>query len=643
MRFRILVVCAALAAAVVPVGAQGDIAGPITTRVAALLAPGGGTSGLYLKEVGGAALAGQNEDYVFEPASSIKVVIHLYAMRQVAMGNIALTDQVTKVDPPPANSSCPGAVNGTEQLQDALKKMMRYSDNAATKELMIQFGVDNLNDFAHNTLGLGNTTFHTSPDPPGFNAIGCQASGATNVDDNTTRLLDLDAIYEGVADGALLSGADRDTFYERMAGTEMFADEGYDFTGILPAIQSIAAAEAPASVNTPELTEWENQLQENAKGGSYTRCVNNACTDIREWLIMAGWAQLPTCNAGSFSHKNYVYGVFISDSEDTSYFTGKQTAAEKAFANDAEPLREQIHNALANWDGCFETDPPTITLSVHAGDNLDLSTGWYNQATSGIDGVRLDYHFADASGIKGFSCVSPTFFANLAGNPTSYDTSKTLTDGQYAASCGALDHWENSGAGPGSTTFPFNVNVDQTPPTVQCGSTPTLTLGGPAGSITATVTDTTSGPSAANVSAPAADTSSAGLKSAPIMGNDVAGNSTTVNCPYVVAYKFLGFFSPLPKAVVSGGSTVPVKFALADYNGARIPDAEAQAIAAACGAQLHFTLGDPAPNCFAYSAKDKQFQFDLKTPKATGPATITATVAVGGTTVNSASTDLTLK
>lgn len=629
-----------------PVAAHGDIASPITTRVAALLAPGGGTSGLYLKEVGGPAIAGKNEDYVFEPASSIKVVIHAYAMRQVALGNIALTDQVTKVDPPAANSSCPGGVNGTEPLQDALKKMMRYSDNAATKELMIQFGVGNLNDFAHNTLGLADTTFHTSASPPGFNVIGCQASGATNVDDNTTRLLDLDSIYESVADGSLLSGSNRDTFYERMAGTEMFADEGYDFTGILPAIQSIAAAEAPGAVNAPELAEWENQLRENAKGGSYIRCVDNACTDIREWLIMAGWAQLPTCNSGSFSHRSYVYGVFISDSEDTSYFTGKTTAAETAFANDAEPLREQIHDALANWDDCFETTPPTITLSVALGDNVDPSTGWYNLATSGSDGVRLNFHVADPSGVNRLRCEWPPalgFTDNVPGDPPTFDTFLNLTDREYAITCTARDHWLNDGAGPGSTTFPFNLKVDQTAPTVTCGATPVLTLGGPAGSITATVTDATSGPQAGNVSAPATDTSSAGLKTAPITGKDNAGNPTTVNCPYVVAYKFLGFFSPLPKAVVSAGSTVPVKFALADYSGARIPNAEAQALAAACAVQIHFTLGDPVPNCFAYDAKSQQFQFDLKTPKVTGPATITATVAVGGTTVNTSSTELTLK
>jgi beta-lactamase class A len=122
----------------------------------------GGTIGLYLKEVDEPALAGLNEGYVFEPASSIKVVIHLYAMQQVRAG-LSLDTPIPMFQPPPPGDSCPGdTVIGTEPLSSALQRMMQVSDNTATRELMEYFGVDALDHFAHDTLGLADTTFATS-------------------------------------------------------------------------------------------------------------------------------------------------------------------------------------------------------------------------------------------------------------------------------------------------------------------------------------------------------------------------------------------------------------------------------------------------------------------------------------------------
>jgi hypothetical protein len=52
--------------------------------------------------------------------------------------------------------------------------------------------------------------------------------------------------------------------------------------------------------------------------------------------------------------------------------------------------------------------------------------------------------------------------------------------------------------------------------------------------VTATVTDLGSGPSPAQLSSPI-DTSSATAGSVPFIGHDVAGNATSVDCPYTVA------------------------------------------------------------------------------------------------------------
>jgi beta-lactamase class A len=236
-----------LAAAVAAAGgtARADVPGPITTRVDSLLSAGGGTTGLYLKRVGGAVVAAKNEGFAFEPASSIKVLVHLYAMRRAEYDALDLSTPIPLYEEPPPKQSCPGGPTGaTEPLSEALKRMMRYSDYAATKALMIYLGVGNLQAFA-DSLGLAATHFELGASPPGFNVIGCQAPSAANVDDNTTSLFDLATIYEGVADASLLTGSFRDTFYERMSGREMVEDEHYDFTGVWGKVKQIVDDETP--------------------------------------------------------------------------------------------------------------------------------------------------------------------------------------------------------------------------------------------------------------------------------------------------------------------------------------------------------------------------------------------------------------
>ena len=74
----------ALACLVGATSARADVPGPITTRVMGILnAAGSGTTGMYVKEVGGPVIAAQNENFAFAPASSIKVLLHLYMHDQV--------------------------------------------------------------------------------------------------------------------------------------------------------------------------------------------------------------------------------------------------------------------------------------------------------------------------------------------------------------------------------------------------------------------------------------------------------------------------------------------------------------------------------------------------------------------------------
>jgi hypothetical protein len=80
--------------------------------------------------------------------------------------------------------------------------------------------------------------------------------------------------------------------------------------------------------------------------------------------------------------------------------------------------------------------------------------------------------------------------------------------------------------------MPIVIRIDTTPPTVTCPPAPTFRKKSP-GVIVATVTDATSGPASPSVPVEA-DTSKAGSFTLPVTGFDIATNSTTVECPYIV-------------------------------------------------------------------------------------------------------------
>src|SRR5262249_54768255 len=142
---------------------------------------------------------------------------------------------------------------------------------------------------------------------------------------------------------------------------------------------------------------------------------------------------------------------------------------------------------------------------------------------------------------------------------------------------------------------------------------PKFIVGGPSGVITATVTDATSGPALSSVTSAPFDLSTIGERSVTLTGSDKAGNQTTVSCSYVVGYNILGPFSPIPNAQYNTGSTIPVKFALADGTGNRISDAQAQAIATSSRAKV--TFDSTSPVNATYDAKTHTFQANIKTPK----------------------------
>ena len=236
-----------------------------------------------------------------------------------------------------------------------------------------------------------------------------------------------------------------------------------------------------------------------------------------------------------------------------------------------------------------DTTPPVITPTVTG----TLGTnGWYTS------NVAVSWSVVDnESTITSTSgCQETVITTDTAGTGT------TLTC--QATSAG------------GANSQSVTIKRDATAPTLSCTAAspgPLFVVGGPGGNVGAGVTDATSGPLASPVSAPA-NVASVGNKQVSLTGEDRAGNTAAVTCPYRVGYKFLGFLSPIPKSSYKVGSTIPAKFTLGDNAGTKIPDAVAQALVASCKVKVGL---DTATGCASYNASSDTFQFDVKVPKNT--------------------------
>jgi hypothetical protein len=313
-----------------------DGANPITTRVAQLLQAGGinGVQGLYLKQVGGPVLANLQENFVFEPASSIKVLAHLYAMTQVQNGTASLADSLPRYTNGPNSCPDPAQPGGAESLSMALQEMMWHSDNARTREITDTFGDPNINAFA---LSIGMPTTQIN------HIIGCVGP----VPDRLS-LTDVATLYEGVANGTLLAPDSQAKFVSLMAGKAEFQGEGYDFTHLWDTDIPAMIAQAAPSATAAQKQSYQNMMTLVYKAGNDINCADS-CSHVAEYNSIAGWVGIPFCSGGAPTLQNYVFGIFLHGGTDNSWSPGKTTLTVANFnAAKAELLREQIVAGLTS-------------------------------------------------------------------------------------------------------------------------------------------------------------------------------------------------------------------------------------------------------------------------------------------------------
>ncbi len=287
-----------------------------------------GRFGFYLKEVNGPVILALNEEESFYPASSIKVLQHVYALREVQAGNANLATSLLTVCPgnnnnctnnPNTNANC-GANTISENLSTALSRMMMNSDNESTNAVQEFFGSGNpaagrnlMNQMGYNILGLSNNTALQ-------HKLSC--GNITNDPFNTSTLEDLAEIYEEVVeDNNVLAGSATSNFFNLML------NENND-NNLLNEINAVVDEEnAHLQLSASDLTAFKAGISTARKPGGVTCCVSNA-----------GWVELP--HGDGTSDEEYVFSLFIDD-----FTVNTVNMLEVA----AEMLRKPIRNAMSTW------------------------------------------------------------------------------------------------------------------------------------------------------------------------------------------------------------------------------------------------------------------------------------------------------
>ncbi|NER50911.1 MAG: hypothetical protein F6J92_30420 [Symploca sp. SIO1A3] len=297
----------------------------LTTRIGRMLRNNtNGAVGLHLQRTNGQVLASLQSNRVFYPASTIKVLEHLHAMRAVASRNANLDTTTLRVYPNRADSCSDnhaGQNFNTETLREALRNMMESSNNQSTNAIQELFGNGDadsgrtaINQTARNVVGMSNNTAIN-------HKFAC--GGPNNNPANKLTLADIALLYQQVATNSnVIDSNRRTTFYQLMLGKT---------DGLFNSIESVIDEEASKiGVTGADLQSFKSQIEMAYKDGN----IGSSHVSI------AGWIELPFKNRSQIVPHQYTYGTFVDEATQNSVKLGSVTA---------ELLREEIRAALKTF------------------------------------------------------------------------------------------------------------------------------------------------------------------------------------------------------------------------------------------------------------------------------------------------------
>lgn len=240
-------------------------------------------------------------------------------------------------------------------------------------------------------------------------------------------------------------------------------------------------------------------------------------------------------------------------------------------------------------------------------DNVVIKTAadadsWYNRDVL----VR----FTASDDVSGIDTVTPDTIISTEG--ASQSVTGTATDK----------------AGNSASTTVSGINIDKTPPqvTINIPASGGVYLLNQALTADWSATDSLSGIASATGTLPsgaAIDTSMAGTKTFTVAAADIADNTATQTSSYTIAYNFLGILPPIREdgsSIFNSGSTVPVKFRIADANGNYMSTAIASLTYQKITDEILGTIEEAVStsaanegNTFRYDSTDNLYIFNLGT------------------------------
>lgn len=269
----------------------------------------GGSFGFRFVRLGGEVVASLNPEEGFYPASSLKVLLHLHAIRWVAAQPDPAAARATPV--PVYESSCTGeGAVWTEPLESVLRAMMIESDNKRANAVLEYFGREAIAATAVEVAGTTGTRL--------VHRFGC--GGPANDPANRSTALDLSRVFARAAREEVLDADAFALFTRLMLGP------------LWPSLGSAVAAEGEALGLAPATVEgFRSAIALAYKAGWWE--TN---------LSLGGLLTLPAGPCPGDTPRRYAFAVFVSRADavaagfDVSDVVGVV-------------LREEIRAALEEW------------------------------------------------------------------------------------------------------------------------------------------------------------------------------------------------------------------------------------------------------------------------------------------------------
>ena len=329
-------------------------------------------------------------------------------------------------------------------------------------------------------------------------------------------------------------------------------------------------------------------------------------------------AGYPDLDYGDYTGSSFAGGMLFPIWADNSNSTGDNPSGSlKAF---------DVYTAAVPAPAA-PASPPQVAASFPP----PQASGWYT--TSPVLGtLTASATGPEPSPITELACTGASVGAITGlGSTSASATISVSQQGESSVSCTA-----RNAASLGATSTAVTVRLDsaapELAPTITPASVPIL-LNAPA-SAAPNATDPLSGGFAsgiASASCAAPDTTVAGAKTIACAAADLAGNTATLEVPYVVGYG-ISALHPLPGRGFFSSRPIPVSMRLTESGGGPISSALARTLG--CTVTAAFAGGPPA--CMSYRANRRTFTARVSVPAGLTPRSsypLVVSVSVAGATV----------